>query len=187
MESPDIFLERVLSNTYSTADAYKRLLLLEDFLQHTLYENREEGVDFKSALLATYQGRSEHSIAEAVAAWGAPVIESFSKENVQAGMQTMKRCIEELPKLILYTSVILEQKHVEAICVWCRKNIDPHVLLDMRLDTEAAGGCVLVWRNKLHDFSLRYFIKKHEDELSKLLATLPEAPPAAPTKATTKE
>ena len=163
-------LERILANTYTTSEVYKRLLVLEDMLQHSLFEKEGGGIDREQRLYNKYQTASERASAEAVAAWGKEFFDAFNKENLHVEMQALKSSIEEVPRLVLYAPVSFETKHIEEIGSWCRKNIDGRLLLDLRIDPQSAGGCMFVWHDTLHDFSLHYFLKKREFEFKKLIA-----------------
>ena len=170
MENNIALLERMLANTYTTSEIYKRLLVLEDMLQHSLFEKKADSADREKHLYSQYQTPSERSSAEGVAAWGKEVFDAFNKENLNAQMQSLKNSIEELPRLVVYAPVTFEAKHTEEIGSWCRKNIEGRLLLDLRIDPQSAGGCMFVWHDTLHDFSLRYFLKKREPEFKKLIA-----------------
>ena len=158
-------IQAMLSNTYTIADAYKRLLLLEDFLQHSLFGNAaESGKSATQLLKARYLGGKEHEIAEAVALWGDSTVAYFTADNVHTEMEALKAAFGSLPALTLYAPVYFDQPQIREIGEWCRANIDKRLMIDLRVDPKAAGGCVFVWKNKLHDFSLGYFMRKHSNE-----------------------
>lgn len=167
-DSGDI-LERVLSNTYSMSDAYRRLLVLEDMLQRLLFKEDQSPSSVDEILHNQYETQSERASGEAVAAWGTPLFDRFSKENLHLEMQTLKSTIEALPRLVLYVPILFDAKHIEEIGKWCRTHIDQRLLLDLRVDPQAAGGCIIVWHDTLHDFSLRYFMQKRKAEFEKIL------------------
>jgi len=170
MANNSALLEQILANTYTTSDAYKRLLVLEDVLQHTLFEKGGGTTTREQHLYSQYQSPAERAAAEAVAAWGTQLFDAFNKENLNADIQALKNSIEELPRMVVYAPVIFEAKHIEEIGSWCRKNIDSRILLDLRIDPQATGGCMFVWHDTLHDFSLRYFLKKRDSEFRKIIA-----------------
>ena len=157
-------LASILSNTFTTADAYKRLLVLEDVLQHALY-----GGDHHSDILELLRARAD---AKAIAEWGTQVFDSFTKETLAEDMQELKDAIGRLPTLTVYTPVVFEQKHLETIGSWCREHIDTQILLDVRVDPQASGGCMFVWRDTLYDFSLQYFMKQRASEFRAYIASL---------------
>ena len=176
MGNKDALLEKILTNTYTTSDAYKRLLVLEDVLQHTLFEKGYDTMAREKHLYSQYQTPAERATAEAVAAWGTQLFDVFNKDNLNADIQALKNSIEETPRLVLYAPVMFEAKHIKEISSWCRKNIDGHLLLDLRIAPQAAGGCILVWHDTLYDFSLRYFLKKRSGEFAKIIARYNVAP-----------
>ena len=175
MPTTDLSLEHILANTYTTSDAYKRLLVLEDVLQHSLFEKGAGTAGVQELLKERSAMSGDHGATKAVAAWNADFLSRFKKESLNADMQTLKNAVEQLPKLIVYAPVVFDAAQIQMIGTWCRKNIDPKLLLDMRIDPEAGGGCMFVWRDTLHDFSLRYFLKKRRAEFAKIMSAHTEA------------
>lgn len=164
MRNTDLPLERILANSFTTTDVYKRLLILEDVLKHAIFEDGGKKVNVIELL------KKRGDASEAVAAWGEPFLSLFTKESIQDDIQNFKDAIATLPTLVLYTPVVFERKQIEEIGMWCRTNIDARILLDVRIDPQSLGGCMFVWHDILHDFSLRYFLKRHATEFQNALS-----------------
>lgn len=170
MTTADHSVEPILVNTYTTSDAYKRLLVLEDILQHALFKRDADAAGIPALLKDRQERGNDGGACEKIAAWDPSFFARFSGESLNRDIETLKSAVEGLPKLVLYAPVFFDAKEIEMIGVWCRKNIDQRLLLDVRIDPQAGGGCMFVWHDTLHDFSLRYFLKKRSGEFAKIMA-----------------
>jgi len=174
--------ERILSNSYSKNDCYKRLLVLQEFLEYALYSTGNAAVDYLTALRERFKTSPLQADAEAVAAWGEDFLRSFTAETLREDIDALKRALAHMPSLILYVPVALETPQISAIGSWCRSNIAEKPLLDLRVDPDAAGGCIEVWKSVLYDFSLRYRLRRHAGEIQALCDSLTaDIPIPAPT------
>lgn len=169
-------IERLLSNTYGKNDCYKRLSLLEEVLARSLYSTAENASDRAGILARRLDSSEDRESATALAAWGPDVLSAFNADGLRDEIEEIKRAIERLPVLVLYAPVSFSGAHVAAIGGWCRTHVDPRVLLEFRIDRDAAGGCLLVWKSVFYDFSLRYFLRKHYPEVRDVVEALVRAP-----------
>jgi len=60
---------------------------------------------------------------------------------------------------------------------WLRKNTNKSVLMDIHFDPTVVGGCAVVWNNVYHDFSVHYYLNKHQDYLMDLIKEYGEKKP----------
>lgn len=168
MDQIDTRIDRILSNTFTKSDCYKRLLILQDFLSFALYRDTARARPLTALLRERYSGHTESPHAEAIAAWGEDFLKSFEAQSDDS-VESLKVRIAAMPDLLLYVPVVLDPVQVEMIAAWCRTNVDPRVFLDLHVDASAAGGCMIVWKSVLYDFSLRYFVRKHASEISQMV------------------
>lgn len=167
MPTLDSIFERVLANTFTVNDAHQRMLLLQDFLDHAVYQQSGE-VNLVEALQNRYKDR-DAAAAQAIAAWGDDALNFFRTGDVHHHIAAMKERIDASPILILYVPVILETSHIVPLIEWSRAHIDRALLLDIRVDKAAAGGCIIVWQNVRHDFSFPYFLAKRSADVAVLI------------------
>jgi len=164
----DAAIETILSNTFTDSDVYKRLAILQDALEHSLYTTNAK-TSLRDMLAERYVGSDDRTSLDAIAAWGEAVVSLFHSGDIGKHMDALKKSIAAVPSITLYVAAPMPAAAMNEIGAWCRQNIDPHVLIDLKIDRSSAGGCMLVWKNTLHDFSMRYFLHKHEKELADLL------------------
>jgi hypothetical protein len=167
----DEIAERILQNTYTKVDCYRRLALLEDYLDRTLFA---AGTAPKPDFLSMYAQTEDGSHANAVAQWN--ILNAFSSQHFAEEILNLKKKMESLPGIILYVPVVLETAGIEMIGQWCRKEIQPNLLLEIQIDPAVAGGCAFVWKNVFYNFSLEYFMNKHRNEILKVFGMPSEAP-----------
>ena len=182
MDETDSRIQRILSNTFTKSDCYTRLLLLQDFLSHALYRDAAHARPYAELLKERYVDSAESAQAEAVAEWGEDFLRSFKVQDDDS-VEALKRRIAEMPDLLLYVPVVLGPTELRPIAAWCRTNVDQRVFLELIVDTSAAGGCMIVWKSVLYDFSLRYFMRKHETELAQMVERVVVTPGISPAAA----
>lgn len=95
-----------------------------------------------------------------------------------AKLRALRGALASAPVLTLYTASPLSDTAVEPIARWCRREIDPALVLDLKLDPAAAGGCLIAWRGVLHDYSFSARARKHEAELTALIERILSGAPA---------
>lgn len=169
--SLDQILQKILSNTFTRTDVGKRLLLLQDFLETVAYGEVSKPGSLSEALQAHYAGSERSAEASAVAAWGEETLRFMAEARMHERLRELKEQLTALPELVLYTSTILSSANIASLGSWCRANIDPRILLELRTDPSAIGGCFFVWKNQYHDYSLSYFINKNREKILKNLGS----------------
>lgn len=165
----DQILEKILSNTFTKNDCFKKLAVLQDFLDTQSYGGESKGAALTAALKSRYENTDDRPVAEAVAAWGEEVIAFLMKESSHE-LQSIKSRVAALPELVLYLPTALHEDHVAALGAWCRDAVDAQVLLEIHVDSSSAGGCFFVWKDLFYDFSLSYFMLKRDTEIRAMLA-----------------
>ena len=95
-------------------------------------------------------------------------------------LHAARRALEGVPTLTLYVPAPLAPGSVASVARWCRREIDPTLLLDIKIDRAAAGGCLFAWQGVLHDFSFTYFLRQHTRDYEALLDRVLAAPLSAP-------
>lgn len=161
----------IVKNTYSVASLYRRVDLLQRFLEHFFFEGTSQDGD-RAQLFRSYYREVDadmrHHVA-AVAAWDGSVFDSFTAQNLYERIQAIKQAAKDLPHLTLYVPVHLTSMQIEPVGVWCRVYVQPDIMLDLRVDPAAVGGCALAYNDAFHDFSFSYFVTKERSALVKLV------------------
>lgn len=165
----DNAITKILENTFTKQDFYARLGVVKECLEHVFFTEGggDTGRTFLCSEFARQTGREE--MAPFIEEWGGEVLDLFVVDRFYEQVEGLKSRAEELPTLVLYAPVILENKEVEDIGAWSRREFDPRVMIDLMVDPRSLGGCAFVWQGKYHDFSLNYFMDKKNDEIEALI------------------
>ncbi len=168
--------KRILANTYTKVDCSHRLILLQDVLEE-FPDTRTPGA-FVRAVQERYSA-DDKVAADAIVGWGEAVGEYLAEGEGGERLRELKHHLETLPELVLYVPITLSPASIETIGTWCRAELDPEILLDLKIDREAVGGCLIAWKGVLHDLSLSYFLTQHARERAALIERIaPALPPA---------
>jgi|SRR3989344_2857385 len=175
MRADDRALERMLENTYTKADLYRRIDLVQEFLVQSLF-NREHhqgsrAKDFRVWGKSKCENMEDAEAVSAASTWGDDVLNSFTPENVYVRIKELKQAIEALPEIVLYVPAVFSVEHVASLGTWCRAHVRAHILLQFIVEPTVAGGCAFVIDNVYHNFSLSYFMRKSHKELIELVRT----------------
>lgn len=163
--------DTILKNTFSLGDMYTRADLLGRFFEHLFFGAAEREGARAHLIHAYYQSADPETQAhaDAIAAWGDDVLNTYTAENLYERVHELKQAAEANSKIVLYVPVRLSTAHIERIGVWCRTNVQPNIILDLKVDPSTVGGCAFAFNNLLHDVSLSYFVKKQRPEMLKIL------------------
>jgi hypothetical protein len=166
----------VVKNTYTLSALYKRLDLLQRFLEHYFFGGRKEGAPVPQGdrveLLKEFYRDADADLryhVDAVTAWERSVIDSFTAQNLYERIQGLKEKAKGLPTLTLYVPMHLSSVQLEPIGVWCRAHVEKDIVLDVRIDPASVGGCELAYNNTFHDLSFSYFVAKERPALTKFV------------------
>jgi hypothetical protein len=146
-----------------------RLLVARDFAEQMRYAADVPTGKLVSQLQEKYRNRPEGVAAAAVAAWGEDALVALGAGDIAGTFTELTNRIASLPEFVLYAPVRLSPASLERIGSWCRQHVDGKLLIDARINPEVVGGCAYVWKDHYYDFSLRYFMNKHQHEISALM------------------
>lgn len=155
----------ILRNTYTTDDLMDRLGLMRRYYEAILFKKNDAEPEVRSIKDFFAHEREEYTL-DVLEQWFA----SFQKSEiaplvVYEGLDAIEEDISGLPTVALYVPVRFSHEHTERFGEWFRKNVQPNILLSLRIDSRVTGGCGLVWKDTYHDLSLRYYLNKNRAEL----------------------
>lgn len=155
------------SNTYTVADMRRRLGLLRECVNRSLFSDQtiDPVVTFTATLAA--HGREEDVVA--VTAWGDQVMSRLTVATMQQQMAALQAAVDALPVMTLYIPVSFPESELALIAAWCREAIAPDLLFAVRIDPKVAGGCAFVWNNNYYDFSFTALSKKQPHIITRKL------------------
>lgn len=146
--------KQIIATTYTLHKLRKRIRLLKEFLNHKLYQNGavSENIDAEDQeWLQTI----------------APYLQGVNHNNIDQFINSLEQIADKTTPLIIYTARELPQKEVLDLGVWVRKNINPTLFVDVKLDPSLLAGCALVWNSIYRDYSLRKRIEDNKEEILK--------------------
>lgn len=163
-------LLKTLAKTAYTEHEFRRLLsALQVFLEFKLF-TEHKGVSFEELLRRFFL---EHHIAQDTRArltnLAGSYLESFTQENLYEKMNSIEKAFKKLPRLTLYVPIALTSEATAKLGTWLREHVAENLVIRLEVDAELAVGCALVWKGVYHDYSFRYFVKKHEKELERTI------------------
>jgi len=155
-----------LSNVALTVeDTHAVTDLLKEFFEFSFFSDHQEMSQDK--LLSTFiagKNLSEARI-EMLKALPDTFWKLFTRDNLYERINELTEYVRSVPHIVLYVPIILPQDEIKKLSNWIRTNVDEKVLMDIKIDPTAVGGCKFAWKGMYHDFSIRYFVKKHKSEL----------------------
>jgi len=161
----------MLQNTYTTDDLVERLEFMRKYYNKSLFT---EGGNI--SLQDVIKDECDEYTLSALKQW----VDKFTIENIQPiiifeALSTVQEDLKGVPSVILYVPVRFTHEQVEGFGVWFRENVQPNILISLRTDPRATGGCSLVWKSMFYDFSLKYFIEREKEKVVSMFNTYSHA------------
>jgi hypothetical protein len=151
----------MLKNTYTTDELMERLALMRTYYGKRLFSGGED------AVLQDVVGHTcDTATLRALEEWQHAFHESdISPLVVYEALDTIEEDLTGIPSVTLYVPIHFTAEHMQRFGEWFRNNVQPNMLLTVRTDTRMAGGCGFIWHDTFYDFSLRYHVDAHRDEI----------------------
>jgi hypothetical protein len=155
----------ILRNTYTTDDLMDRLGLMRRYYEAMLFKKQGEAPEQRSVQDFFAHEREEYTL-RVLDEW----FTQFQSHNIEPlvvyeALDAIEEDISGLPTVALYMPIRFSHEHIARFGEWFRAHVQPNILISMRIDARVTGGCGFVWKNVYHDFSLRYYLQKHREEL----------------------
>ena len=156
----DRLLAIMLSNTYTKADFKRRLRILREYIEATGFTTGGK----KTTIAAWLKTKTEPIVdALAVTTWSKDIDELLHTKNIYQVAQQLEEHVHALPVVTIYLPFTPPEDEIPQIGEWARKNLDPNVLMETRIDQYVTGGCGIVWKGVYRDFSLNFIMDKKRD------------------------
>jgi len=154
----------ILNNTFSKTDYLRRLTILREFLEKKYFSDGNMiFLDFLNQIKASQHDR------EATALWDVNFFNLFTKDNLYLVINSLVASLKSLPILTVYLPVMLDDYQIDELGRWFRTNINPEVLMDIKINLLLVSGCAYVWKGKYHDLSLHFFLSKKQSVINKII------------------
>ena len=155
----------MLKNTYTTDDLIERLGYMRTYYGVKVFS---KGSDKKleDVLRTTCDSLTIKRLKE----WE----KEFDAGNIQPivvyeALDTVQEEVSAMPTITLYVPVRFSLEDNERIGKWFRDNVQPNILLTVRIDPRSTGGCSFIWKHTYYDFSLHYYIQKNRNAIVSML------------------
>lgn len=162
-------LESLTAHAYSRSELLYQIGLLKSFCEFVFFTKQKEQVT--RDLIEPF-GEAQNATVEEVAflkRLPTEFFKYFEKESFYDLLEALSLGVEELQTLGLEVPVSFTRKDLATLGEWARENIDPHILLTVKVNTALSVGCRFTWGGMYHDFSLMHYFERHREALHKKL------------------
>lgn len=157
--------EHVIKSAYTRRDVSRRLRLLREYLEQGFFKGDKPDV---TKFLLTRHATTDDI--DAFLNWGDAFFGSFDKDSIYKILQTIAENIKKVPAIRLYIPYEPVPAEIIKIGKWFRENVGNRILLDIHTDPSLLGGCAFAWKGIYRDYSLRYYMLKRRDEITKIVS-----------------
>jgi hypothetical protein len=155
----------MLKNTYTTDDLIERLGHMRTYYGVKIFT---EGS--KKKIEDVLRAECEEHTLMRLTEWE----KEFEKSTIQPivvyeALDTVQEEVAGMPTVTLYVPARFSPEDVERFGMWFRENVQPNILMSLRVDPRSTGGCSMIWNHTYYDFSLHYYIQKNREEVTRML------------------
>ena len=159
----------IISTTYTTADLHRRLRLLRQYFEKKFFTS---GPKLAIADFINTQEEVGEGEADIFVSFGDEFYSSFTKETCYKLLDNVAGTAKKMPTVRLNLSFDPPSGEVAKLGTWFRQNLPVSVLIDLKIDADAFGGCTFAWDGKFQDYSLRYYLARSSAEIVSFITTL---------------
>jgi hypothetical protein len=155
----------MLKNTYTTDDLIERLGHMRTYYGIKIFT--EGSTKQIEDVLRTEC--EEHTL-KRLKEWE----KEFEKSSIQPivvyeALDTVQEEVTGMPTVTLYVPARFSPEDVERFGTWFRENVQPNILMSLRVDPRSTGGCSMIWNHTYYDFSLHYYVQKNREAVTRML------------------
>lgn len=154
-----------LTETYTKKDISRRLRFLREYFETGFFT--ADQTEITKFLLSKHATTDD---IHAFMSWGEDFYKAFNKETMYRLLNALSERMKLLPHIVLYIPYEAVPAEVNRLGKWCRQNIGDRVVVDLRTDATLLGGCAFVWKGVYRDYSLRYYMRKKQAEITKIIS-----------------
>lgn len=168
-------LAALMGCTFSRSEFTARIGLLRSFLEWVFFTAHESAPS--TELVERYESEMHVPVRDGAFLRVLPKLfwEEWTQENFYEQLERLDDAVAALPVLTLTVAVPFESAQIDALGVWARRSVDPHLLVECNTDSALGAGCQLVWRNHLYDYSFAERLSQKRAQLSEQIVVAPTA------------
>jgi len=154
----------MIEDTFTTDDLIERLGLLRKYYSTVLFAGGGDAL-VSDVLENECDERTMHILGRWVGVFNEQKIQPLV---VYEALDAVQEDMAGVPSVRLYVPVRFSKEQVEQLGGWFRENVQPNILLTLHIDPRTTGGCAFIWKDVYHNYSLRYYMDKQRDEITKV-------------------
>lgn len=148
----------MVENTFTTDDLVERVGLMRLYLGKRLFGEKGEGA---ATLREVLQHECSEETLNRLEAWMRGFREAaLSPLTVYESLSSVEEELGGLPSITVYVPIRFSLKDIEGFGSWFRSHVQPNLLLTVRVDPKAVGGCAFVHNNVYYNFAFPYYLDK---------------------------
>jgi hypothetical protein len=155
------FLTAFFKTTYSQADARRRIGLLEQAIEQTVYTQGSK----KSIETVVNELAKQKEDAQAVLSFLSSIKLPSDTTLLKKLLAGLRDAVISRPVAILAVPFEPTPEQIVSYGEWFRTNVSPDVLLSITFDASVVGGCSITWGGKQVTYDLEYLIKQKRSEI----------------------
>lgn len=145
-------LSSILSGTYTLSKLNHRLHILKNYLLSQLFtKDSKESTEVIEEDLAWLKSLSQD------------FYKQFSKDNIYDIFEKIEMQLKNIPTLIMYLTFEPTDSQSQELGRYVRESFLANIILETKLNPELIGGCVLIWKGVLRDYSIREKINQKRE------------------------
>lgn len=156
--------QEVVKTSFTRRDVSRRLRFIREWLEQEYFKGNKP--DMTKFLLSK---RATTDDIDAFISYGENFFKSFNKDTIYKLLHDISELIKKMQVIRLYIPYEPVPAEIIKLGAWFRGNVGNEILLDIHTDKTLLGGCAFAWKGIFRDYSLRYYMHKKRDEITKLV------------------
>jgi hypothetical protein len=156
--------EKLIEKTYTRKDMARRLRFLREYFEGGYFTFSEDDV---TKFLVKKRAITDDI--EAFMGFGEDFFRTFTKETFYKKIQGIAEAVRKLPVVTVYIPYEPVPAEIVRLGKWFREHIGKTTVLEIKTDATLLGGCAFVFKGTYRDYSLRYYMMKKREEISKVI------------------
>jgi ATP synthase delta (OSCP) subunit len=158
MSTPQEILDLLLNTCFTSTEIRRRASLVKNFYAKLIYQNpKPRPQDFFTNPLdwqwfLTYQTL---------------LYQTLNDPRTKSSLVELDSKINSIKTLTMFTAIPIPEDSLDSIAFKLRRVLDPHLILENRVDPDIIGGCILIKDGIVKDYSLRNKINGLKTNLKK--------------------
>lgn len=162
----------IITDSDTAMSASKKIRLIKQYLEGFFFNERyQRNSEILTAEIIEMNSLTEEKEQEFVRNIKTSYFPFFDQKSFYDVLSGVKNAVFKCPRLSIYTSTHLDSEAKKKISLWCRKNISPTILLEIKYTLSITAGCGILWQMKYHEVSFESIFQEKRADINSLLTT----------------